>query len=406
MNSVIVCIDDEEIILSSLRKDIAAFLGSQYSIEVAMSGEEALDLIKELIQDRKEIPLVISDYIMPGMKGDELLAKVHQLLPKTLKIMLTGQANMQGIVNAINYAQLYRYIPKPWEKEDLKLAVREACDKYFREKLLEKQNQELKELTQSLERKVVERTFELQKKAEELAEKNRQLSEANELKVRIFSVISHDIREPISALQGVLDILSDKTYLLSPEEIKEAAQELSVSVKKTVSFLENLLQWAKNQMQNINPNFQVISLQEIVQENIELFRNKFLQKGIEVLNQVPPQLTVKADMEMLKTVLRNLLNNAIKFTDKNGKIFFKAVENTNNTVTVTIEDTGVGIAPENLTKIFNLKESFTTTGTLQEKGTGLGLSICKEFVERQGGKIWVESQVGQGTKFHFTLAAK
>ncbi|MCS6833213.1 MAG: response regulator, partial [Flammeovirgaceae bacterium] len=231
MNPVIVCIDDEDIILSSLRKDISEFLGGQYMIEVATSGEEALELIKELIQEKKEIPLIISDYIMPGMKGDELLAKVHQLLPKTLKIMLTGQANMQGIVNAINYAQLYRYIPKPWEKEDLKLAVKEACDKYFKEKLLEKQNQELKELTQSLERKVIERTFELQKKAEELAEKNRQLSEANELKIRIFSVISHDIREPISALEGVLDILSDKAYLLSPEEIKEAAQELSISVR-------------------------------------------------------------------------------------------------------------------------------------------------------------------------------
>jgi response regulator RpfG family c-di-GMP phosphodiesterase len=146
-NPIIICIDDEEIILNSLKKDITDFFGNIFTIEVASSGEEALELITELTEAGREIPIVIADYIMPSMKGDEVLAKIHLISPKTLKIMLTGQANIQGVINAINYAQLYRYIPKPWEKEDLNLAIKEASDKFFREKLVEKQNNELKELT-------------------------------------------------------------------------------------------------------------------------------------------------------------------------------------------------------------------------------------------------------------------
>ncbi|WP_293136412.1 response regulator [Okeania sp. SIO3I5] len=125
MNQIaIICVDDEPMILDSLRIELEGNLGDNYLIEFAQSGEEALEVFMELKEDNYEIPIVIADYIMPEMKGDELLQKIHSLDPETLKIMLTGQADVTGVGNAINYANLYRYIPKPWESHDLKLTVK------------------------------------------------------------------------------------------------------------------------------------------------------------------------------------------------------------------------------------------------------------------------------------------
>ncbi|EDN67793.1 response regulator [Beggiatoa sp. PS] len=149
--SVIVCVDDEPLILNSLKVELRRTLSDQYIIEIAESGEEALELIEELLAEEIEIPLVISDYIMPQMKGDELLQRIHQINTKTLKIMLTGQASVEAVANAINRAKLYRYIAKPWEPEDLKLTVTEAIRSYFQDKQLTEQNAKLQQANQQLE---------------------------------------------------------------------------------------------------------------------------------------------------------------------------------------------------------------------------------------------------------------
>lgn len=134
---VIICVDDEPMILDSLRIELEGNLGDDCLIELAQSGEEALEIFIELREDNYKIPIVIADYIMPDMKGDELLKRIHSISPQTLKIMLTGQADVAGVGNAINYANLYRYIPKPWESEDLKLTVKEALNSYFRKQEIE-----------------------------------------------------------------------------------------------------------------------------------------------------------------------------------------------------------------------------------------------------------------------------
>jgi len=148
---VIVCVDDEQTILKSLKMDLSRVLGDGYLIELAENGEDCLELCAELIADHHEIPVIISDYIMPGMKGDELLRKLHERLPATLKIMLTGQAAVEAIVNAVNQAKLYRYIAKPWEPEDLRLTVKEAVRSYFQEQMLAEQTLRLTEAYQQLE---------------------------------------------------------------------------------------------------------------------------------------------------------------------------------------------------------------------------------------------------------------
>jgi adenylate cyclase len=146
----IVCVDDETSVLKSLKEELKNIFGNDYKIEIAEGGEEALELVAELLDDQCEIPLIISDYIMPDIKGDELLRRVHQLSPKTLKVMLTGQATIEGVANAIKYAKLYRYLAKPWQQEDLKLTVTEALNSYIQEKKIADQNAQLQLANQQL----------------------------------------------------------------------------------------------------------------------------------------------------------------------------------------------------------------------------------------------------------------
>jgi PAS domain S-box-containing protein len=181
----IICVDDERVVLLSLRDQLSHYLGSQYDIELAESGEEALEIFEELQDENIEIPLIISDQIMPGMKGDELLIRLHAQYPKTLKILLTGQASAEAVGNAVNFANLYRYITKPWEGTDLCLTVIEAIRSYAKDKqlaeknkILEKINVELEELNTSLEQKVNERTAELAKAEVELRQSEEKFAKA------------------------------------------------------------------------------------------------------------------------------------------------------------------------------------------------------------------------------------
>lgn len=212
----IVCVDDERIVLLSLRDQLKNLLGQDYNIEIAESGEEALEIFEEFQADKIEVPLIISDQIMPGMKGDELLIKIHAQSPKTLKILLTGQATAEAVGNAVNAANLYRYIAKPWDKADLYLTVTEALRSYAQDKQLAEQNEalqnindELKQLNMSLEQKVTERTIELTTTNSKLQEEiiERKLLEEKlrtaELKLRVFFeamtniILILDVRENI-----------------------------------------------------------------------------------------------------------------------------------------------------------------------------------------------------------------
>ncbi|MEG4817131.1 PAS domain S-box protein [Microcoleus sp. K5-D4] len=166
---VIICVDDEPIILESLKIELKKTLGEEHLLETAEGGEDALELIEELLAEGSEIVAVISDYLMPNIKGDELLKQIHIISPKTIKIMLTGQADLEAVANTIKYAKLYRYISKPWQSEDLKLTVKEAINSYFREKQLAQQNAQLQKLNQELETLVEERTAQLRLSEEKFA---------------------------------------------------------------------------------------------------------------------------------------------------------------------------------------------------------------------------------------------
>ncbi len=175
----ILCVDDEKMVLDSLKTELKDKFGKEYRIETAENATDALDLINDLLTEKDEVPVVISDYVMPLIKGDELLGNIHQISPKTLKILLTGQATMEGVTNSINNANLYRYIAKPWEPNDLAMTVTEAIRSYFQDKQLEIQNAQLKELNAGLEKKVEERTREIHEKNQLLQQKNLELEQKN-----------------------------------------------------------------------------------------------------------------------------------------------------------------------------------------------------------------------------------
>jgi serine phosphatase RsbU (regulator of sigma subunit) len=183
--TVILCVDDEAIVLRSLKRELNDAFSGEYLIEVAESGDEALEILEELLEDRYDVPVVISDYIMPGMKGDQFLQRVHEYSPSTRKIMLTGQASTEGVTNAVNSAGLYRYMAKPWEQHDLFLTVTEAIRSYRQEQEIEHKHRELECLNSALqnhnstlEQKVIERTKELHASLQEVEAANSMIVES------------------------------------------------------------------------------------------------------------------------------------------------------------------------------------------------------------------------------------
>lgn len=219
--SVIICVDDEKIVLSSLKAELSDVLAKNQVIELAETGEEALEIINECLEKGYNIPLVISDYIMPTMKGDELLKQVHRISPKTFKILLTGQADIKVIKNIINNANLYRFITKPWDRNDLAMTVKEALKSFSREKLVQKQYNMLVEMNNNLEVKVRERTEELEKynrmlefeilerkKAEEALEQK--VTELLETKQKLEEA-NHKL-EVLSSLDGLTEIPNRRSF--------------------------------------------------------------------------------------------------------------------------------------------------------------------------------------------------
>lgn len=233
---------------------------------------------------------------------------------------------------------------------------------------------------------------------QELQEKNALLEDLNIIKDKLFSIIGHDLRSPINSLKSILDLLTDKT--LSEEQVRMLFSKLIKEVGYTSNLLENLLQWAKSQLHGIKVNSHTIDIQEITNSTVNLLQEMADAKKIRILNGISSPIMATGDEEMIKTVIRNLLSNALKFTNPKGEISIncKSIE---NQVEIRISDNGVGINIETLSKLFN--GNLSTRGTQNEKGTGLGLLMVKDFVEKNKGSIRVESEVGKGTHFFVTL---
>jgi signal transduction histidine kinase len=234
---------------------------------------------------------------------------------------------------------------------------------------------------------------------QQLTRDNDRLEKSNAVKDKLLSIISHDLRSPMSSLQALLGLFNTnniaRTYLV------DFFGKLLSRVENTSTMLENLLHWSQYQLKGLEPIFDKVDLQKIIDECINLYRMQAEQKHIVIDNSLKTIVHVYADVEMLKVILRNLISNALKFTYPGGIITIKAMTKENHVI-ISVKDTGMGISPENQAKMFAVA-NFTTPGTEKEKGTGLGLMLCKDFVEHNHGKIWLDSKVNVGTTFYFSI---
>ncbi|MEI7812474.1 MAG: PAS domain S-box protein [Ignavibacteria bacterium] len=235
-----------------------------------------------------------------------------------------------------------------------------------------------------------------QKKLEE------QLKDLNNNKDKFFSIISHDLRSPFTSLLGFSEFLVNDFDDMTSEEVKSFALNIYKSAQSVFNLIENMLQWSRMQAGRMNFTPVKLNLNKLIESTIGIYQSGARQKNISINTELGALINVMADKNMINTVLRNLLSNALKFTYPGGEIKISATKQISS-VLITVEDNGVGISSENIKKIFTLSQKITTTGTDKETGTGLGLILCKDFVEMNGGKLGVESQTGRGTRFIFTL---
>jgi signal transduction histidine kinase len=235
-----------------------------------------------------------------------------------------------------------------------------------------------------------------------LKENSTKLLQLNDDKDRFISILGHDLRSPFSGLLGLSDLLMENIRKLDIDEIEVFVNYINSSAKNTYNLLDNLLIWGRSQADRIPFDPQKLILTNICREVLETLNANAIAKNITVNFSEVDDMNIFADVNMLKTILRNLVSNAIKFTRKDGAISISAWRNDSN-MTISVSDNGIGIAPGIYKQLFDISKIHTTPGTADEEGTGLGLIICKEFVEKHGGKIGVESVVGKGSKFYFTL---
>lgn len=244
------------------------------------------------------------------------------------------------------------------------------------------------------------------KRTRELQEKNKALSNSNNTKDTLLSIISHDLRAPFNSLLGFIEILSSQYDELDSESHKKFISIISNSSKKIYNLTDNLLIWSRLQRNGFEFSPTALNLQKIVDNSLAVLEELSKDKGLEITNEISRSSIILGDKYMLSTILRNLISNAIKFTPNEGQIIISAKTESSEDgglITVCVQDNGVGIPKNKMKKLIGSGINQSTNGTNNEEGSGIGLVLCKEFIDLHGTKIWVESKPGSGSKFYFNL---
>jgi signal transduction histidine kinase len=243
---------------------------------------------------------------------------------------------------------------------------------------------------------------ERKKTEDELRESRKRLKELNSTKDRFFSILGHDLKNPINNILGLSDLMLEQLKNGDLDSIEDYTRMINHSSKKAIDLLSNLLTWSRSQTGSISYQPETLNLNQLVDDTIDLLRDNATRKSIKLENRIPEGTELTADPVMMELIIRNLISNGIKFTKGNGNVIIGSKEQSDKT-TIYIEDTGVGISKKARKKLFRPEYNYSTKGTQKEVGTGLGLLLCKEFVDMHGGKISVKSKEGEGSTFSFTI---
>jgi signal transduction histidine kinase len=237
---------------------------------------------------------------------------------------------------------------------------------------------------------------------EKIHEMNKMLQDANNTKDKFFTIIAHDLKSPFVTIMGFSEVLIENIQGFDKNKIEKYITAIYDSSKQAYSLLENLLIWAQSQKGSIDFAPEMFDLKALVIESVDFIETQALKKNVRIINAINEDIYVFADKNMMNTILRNLLTNAIKFTPQGGKIAI-ICSSFNDHTQIAITDTGVGMNEETINKLFRIDSQITNRGTENENGTGLGLILCKEFIEKHGGKIWAKSKPDEGSVFYFTI---
>jgi signal transduction histidine kinase len=246
----------------------------------------------------------------------------------------------------------------------------------------------------------------LKKAYDQLNESEKRLLKLNSEKDKFFSIIAHDLRGPFNGFLGLTQIMTEELDTLSKEDLIGMTKGLEKSASNLFCLLENLLHWARMQQGLIPFNPIGVQLLAVVNESIALLFEQAKIKGVDITVDISADISVFADINMLQTIIRNLVSNALKFTHKGGKVTISASTGDDSKVAVAIQDTGIGLSREMVDNLFRLDVQTSRPGTDGESSSGLGLLLCKEFVEKHGDKISVKSKEGKGSTFSFTIPCK
>ncbi len=367
----------------------------------ALSGVEALNLTLE-----HDFCVAIVDIQMPEMDGYELVELLRSnKSTATLPVIFVSAIFSDEYHHRKGYeAGAVDFMNKPYVPEILLSKVKVFIHLYQQRRTLEEEVKQRRQAEAALQEEVKQR-----RQAEAaLQEANGTLSELNADKDKLFSIISHDLRSPFNALLGNAQLLVEKMDKLSQQDIQAMTQSIYTGAKVAYNLLDNLLTWARLQREGgIKCYPEPIELRELVEETLAVLGPTAAQKEIELSNTILLDSWVQADRPMLETVIRNLTGNALKFTPRGGRVTLAGHRNGLDSqagfMKVLVQDTGIGMNQADIAKLFRIDTHHSTTGTEKEAGSGLGLIICKEMVERHGGEIWVESELGKGTTVEFTI---
>lgn len=396
----ILLVDDNENNLLSIEVVLEK---EKYEFYRATSGREALRiLLKE-----EDFTLILLDVKMPIMDGYETAELIYQRdkLRQIPIIFITAHDYEEAAIFKGYQAGAVDFIRKPFNPEILRSKVAVFTELYRKNQQLKQQeeklqviNSELVQFNQELEQRVLERTIELENL-------NHELKALNLSKDKFLSVISHDLRNPLTSLLASAENLDRDAGKLKPDQIKLFSGIINRTSQKILNQLNELVEWAKNQREKTKFQPEKLRLTHGINESLELLRANAAQKEITLENTTGDEIYIQADALMFRSILQNLVTNAIKFTPFGGPPITVSAQMGDGMVEVCIQDFGIGMSQETKDRLFAEINTASLLGTNQEKGTGLGLMLVKDFVIQHGGKIQVESEPDKGTCFRFTMPA-
>ena len=365
-----------------------------YIVRPTISGSRALTAIQAELPD-----LVLLDIKMPDMDGYAVCKqlKADERTHDIPVIFISALDDVQDKVKGFALGGV-DYITKPFQAQEVLARVRMHLTLRSLQIRLEDQNSQLQQEISS--RRQAEE--ELQTVNQQLKKTNQELVETNASKDTFFSIIAHDLKAPFTGLIGLTEALVEDIEYYNQDKLTHILQQLHLSAKQTYTLLTNLLTWSRLERGLIDCKPEDVLLANVVDPVVFVLASNAQQKQVTVTNSVETEISVYADFRMIDTVLRNLLSNALKFTEMGGEIGVSA-ESYDDYVEIAVTDTGIGMSQEKIDILFRIDKKTSTPGTAGEEGTGLGLILCKELVEKNGGTIWVKSAVGKGTTVFFTL---